>query len=111
MENGEIGFTRNGQITIQADGTLAIGGKPVLNEGSAPIIVPPDAPVKISADGTVWSGNVRMEQLGTFTLEGELERISASVVRAKNDLNRRTIACAWVKSNCRTSAHSKHRWT
>lgn len=84
MENGEIGFTRNGQITIQADGTLAIGGKPVLNEGSAPIIVPPDAPVKISADGTVWSGNVRMEQLGTFTLEGELERISASVVRAKN---------------------------
>ena len=72
MENGEIGFTRNGQITIQADGTLAIGGKPVLNEGSAPIIVPPDAPVKISADGTVWSGNVRME------------RISASVVRAKN---------------------------
>ena len=84
MKNGDMGFTRNGHLTVQPDGTLTIAGNPVMSEGGSPIVVPPDAPVRISADGTIWSGDNRIEQLGTYSLEGELERVSASIVKAKN---------------------------
>jgi flagellar basal-body rod protein FlgF len=68
-------YTRNGKMEVSADGQLQIMGHAVLNATGATISVPQGAVPTISETGEVMVDGASVDTVGTFKLQGPIDRI------------------------------------
>jgi flagellar basal-body rod protein FlgF len=89
---GVRGFTRDGHITLDAHRRLAIGGHPLLDKGGQAIVVPSGYVPQILPNGTVHAvlpggdpsgkvDDVVLGEIGTFGLEGAVDRAGPALLR------------------------------
>jgi flagellar basal-body rod protein FlgF len=79
-----IAFTRAGHLTVDGSGALIASHHRVLDTHGRPVQLPslrPGQAPEVRNDGTVWVGEERVAQLGTYRLAGALERVGPSLLK------------------------------
>jgi flagellar basal-body rod protein FlgF len=79
---GQVAYTRDGRMTVSEDGQLRVAAGAVLSERGNPIYLPRDTTAQISGDGTVTANGEILERLGTFQLNGSIDRVGGSLYTA-----------------------------
>lgn len=76
--DGSVVYTRNGALQVSNE-VLVSGGLPVLDVTGRPIAIPPEGDVRVETDGAVFVGEQVVGQLATFKLEGNVQRLGATL--------------------------------
>ena len=78
--DGSKAFTRDGRLQVAPDGRVHVGAGLVLNREGLPIVVPPDSVTSIDRHGTILSNGEPRDQLGLWTLQGQMNRLGAALI-------------------------------
>jgi flagellar basal-body rod protein FlgF len=77
---GQRAYTRNGHIEIGSEGELTVAGNQLLDVDGQPISVPPGSIPQIMDNGDVIADGAPVARLGTYLLEGPLDRSGTSLL-------------------------------
>lgn len=75
-------YTRNGKIQVSPDGQLQILGHAVLSASGTPISVPQGSVPTIDENGNVLADGAVVDRLGTFKVEGPMDRLGMALFGA-----------------------------
>lgn len=76
---GQQLYTRNGRLAVAADGTLHADGRAVMGLSGNPIQLPPNSKPLINERGVVSVGNMEIDRLALFQLQGNVTHVGASL--------------------------------
>ena len=80
LPSGATAFTRDGRLSLGNDGLLHAAGGVLLSRSGAPIAIPPDARPELDATGMVRAGGLELEHIGTFTVQGGVDRVGTGLL-------------------------------
>jgi flagellar basal-body rod protein FlgF len=75
-------YTRNGRIVVSPDGFLTAGGRILIGASGEPIQIPVGATPLISERGAVMVGNVELDRLALFKIQGPAAHVGPSLYTA-----------------------------
>jgi flagellar basal-body rod protein FlgF len=75
-------YTRNGRLTLTPDGFVTSGGRLVIGASGNPIAVPPGSRPVITERGSVMVGDVEIDRLALFNIQGNVAHVGPSLYAA-----------------------------
>ena len=75
-------YTRNGKLVVSPDGLLTSGGRMLMGTSGNPIQIPVGSTALINDRGSVMVGNVEIDRLALFKIQGGLAHVGPSLYGA-----------------------------
>jgi flagellar basal-body rod protein FlgF len=75
-------YTRNGRMVVSPDGFLTAGGRIVIGASGEPIQIPVGAQALVNERGGVMVGDVELDRLALFKIQGPAEHVGPSLYTA-----------------------------
>jgi flagellar basal-body rod protein FlgF len=79
---GQRAYTRNGNITVGPEGDLTVAGHALLDDKGVPLAVPPGADPVISELGDVFVAGEPVGRIGSYAINGPLDRMGGTLLGA-----------------------------
>jgi flagellar basal-body rod protein FlgF len=75
-------YTRNGRMVVSPDGFLTAGGRLVIGASGEPIQIPVGATPLVTERGAVMVGDVELDRLALFKIQGQAAHVGPSLYTA-----------------------------